>query len=542
MRERRQKGSHGRFAPVGRTGDSHPMLSRLQLASVGLVLSLASSASAEETTTPAPLTTSDVVASAAATEQAPPTWYTPSARNKHPWLTTIELGTTILGGLSWYWIDRERQVADWDYPGWESKLLFEEEIFIFDNNPFEVNYSWHTFAGGASHVLGRSNGMGVYESAAFGLGASLVWEYGIESRELISLNDILVTNTTGVAVGEFFHRLGQYAHSPNHEGPAWSALQWTLGLAHGVHAQWDKNLDEQPNLWPRFRFSYGMSTAGVSRQDGADAEEQTERHLLHNVAFDGSIVALENYMQPGSRSGFFKQANFTSFQLKLTTGDGSATHAYGDTVLAGWRSEDIPDEGDQDVGLAYNVGTSIGYRYHREGFGAWEDRLGGLHLPGLATDGQVLGEKWQLRWSGRAHLDLMGVNALSSQRWNDAHLDEDTGEVGKSILKNQGYYYGWGASTRASVELQVPIVTVGGGAFYGRYYSIEGYDRIRNELAYEVRGNDSFLDLEGWLRAKLMGRLYAEIRFGDHRRDGQLGEFFAEESMQRWSLEVGGAL
>ncbi|MFN0249635.1 MAG: DUF3943 domain-containing protein [Kofleriaceae bacterium] len=526
------------------------MLHHKELATAGILVLLASPALAQKPTASSaevesidPETLETKTSAVPAIQESTlvgPTWHTPAPPTSHPWLTLIELGATIAGGITWYWVDRDRQVADWDYPGWESKLLFKKEIFIFDNNPFMVNYSWHTFAGGASHILGRANGLNVWASTGLGLAASIVWEYGIESRELISLNDLLMTNTTGIAVGEFFHRLGQYSHYRRNDSPGWQAVRWTFGLAHGVHGQLDPSLHVEPKIWPHFDFSYGLTTATIARHDGAVVQDQ--ERLLHSLSFEGEFVALERYMQPGTRSGVFHQANFTRFHLKLTTGDGSATNAYGDTFLLGYRTESIPQKDIGAVGLAYNVGTSIGYLYHREGFGVWESRLGGLHVPGLATDGHVFGDSWKLRWRGRAHVDLMGVNSLSSQRWLDSYLDEDAGVVGKSIIKSDGYYYGWGASARANVELEFPIVTLGGNLFYGQYYSIEGFDRLRDELAYEIRGNDEFLDAEAWIRATVYKDFYAEVRYGDHRRDGQLAEFFANETMRDLTFKVGAAL
>jgi hypothetical protein len=136
----------------------------------------------------------------------------------------------------------------------------------------------------------------------------------------------------------------------------------------------------------------------------------------------------------------------------------------------------------------------------------------------------------------------MGVNSLSAKRWIQENLDEEAGVVGKSIIKNSGYYYAWGASAQAKVELELPVVTIGSSLFYGQYYSIEGYDRIRDELAYEIRGNDEILDVGAWLRASVYKDFYAEVRYGEHRRDGQLAEFFADETMRDVTFKIGAAL
>jgi len=479
---------------------------------------------------------------AEAAEQDPDNpWTTPDSPNTHYLLTSLELGATLAAGAAWYWLDRERQVADWDFPSWKSKLSFDRDIFIFDNNPFMVNYSWHAFAGTGSHVTGRANGLGMYQAAGMGFASSIVWEYGIESRELISLNDIIVTNTIGVAAGEFFHRLGQYAHAPGRTGAAWKVVQWTLGLPHAIHGKWDRSVEDTPTLWPSFRFSYGLSYLDGSSGDGAS--QRSDNRLMHSVAFDGTLVALEHYMQPGVRSGMFWKGNFTSFRARYSRANNfglGGAKVYSDTFLAGFRSENIPEEGAEEIGYEFNLGTSIGYRYQREKFGLWKDRLGGLHAPGLAVEGSVFGDAWRLRWRGRAHFDVMGVNAQASKRWNEANLDVDAGVIGKSILLNSGYYYAWGASATARVELELPIVTLGSNLFVGQYYSIEGYDRIRNEgLAFETRANDEFFDVEAWVRAPIYGGIDIELRASDQRRNGQLGDLFSKQSLRRYTLEVG---
>ncbi len=83
------------------------------------------------------------------------------------------------------------------------------------------------------------------------------------------------------------------------------------------------------------------------------------------------------------------------------------------------------------------------------------------------------------------------------------------------------------------------MITIGANIFFGQYYSIEGFDRIRDGLAYEVRANDEFFDAEAWLRTTVYKDFYGEVRYGEHRREGQLAEFFADETMRDWTFKVG---
>lgn len=444
----------------------------------------------------------------------------------------LELSATIGVGTTWYWVNEERQVADWDYPSWKEKLTFDTDIMIFDTNDFEVNYTWHTFAGGSSHLLGRSNGLSIGQSFAFGTLASVFWEYGIEARELISLNDLLMTNTTGLPTGEFFHRVAQYVNQ-GQEGLGWDAARWTLGVGHTAHAVIDgKPVAQDLALTPDVRWYYSLESADITRQDG-DAAEQTASSLQHTVGFDGRMVAFDGYMQPGSRQEWFGAANFTDFGISHSRGQGYATRANASTLLAGWRHQNIPEDG--SLGTTLNVATSVGYSYNREEYGIWQNRLAGLHAPGLAAEGELLGAGWTLRGDLNVSFDLMGINSQSWQQFKDERVDE----LGKSILQSTGYYYGYGASTRANASLEVSRFTLGASLFAGRYTSIEGYDREKATLEMEVAGDDDFFDYELSLSGDIYKQAYARARWGQVYRQGNLGTYSAEQSLSRANFELG---
>jgi hypothetical protein len=466
---------------------------------------------------------------------------------KHYLRNLLELSGVIAGGTTWYWVNRDRQVTDWDFPTWEEKLTFDDEIMIFDGNPFQTNYTWHTYAGGASHLLGRSNGLGMWESAAFGTGASLFWEYGIEAREKISVNDILMTNSTGLPTGEFFHRVGQYVNQ-GQEGFGWDVARWTVGLGHTAHSRLDKHKVAQDlTLTPDFRWYYSVDSLNFSRKDG-DAAAEDHDAVMHNIGFAGSIVALDNYLEPGQRSQFFGKANFTDFSLRFAQGDGSSTRAEGNSLIAGWHYEDVPTEGEGGFGKSINLGTSIGYLYHREQIGEWQDRLGGLHIPGPAIEGKVFGNGWKFEGKIRGNYDLVGVNALSWRQFRNERPDE----VGKFILKSSGYYYGFGPSLRVDGEFQISRFEIGGMLYVSKYDSIEGFERDLepfdsngepNEFAVpddmQAHGRDTFFDGEAYVRARVYDDAYLQFRFGRYLRKGTLNEYKAEEDMTRVNLEVG---
>jgi hypothetical protein len=106
-------------------------------------------------------------------------------------LPIVENFLAIGGGFTWYWIDRERQVADWDFPSIVDRLTFKE--WRYDANPFPINFAWHAFDGGQYHMFARSNDLDLLTTMAIGLGTSVLWEFFVEYREKVSINDVLFT-------------------------------------------------------------------------------------------------------------------------------------------------------------------------------------------------------------------------------------------------------------------------------------------------------------------------------------------------------------
>jgi hypothetical protein len=460
-----------------------------------------------------------------------PAWSDPSEPAPNRLRTAVEL-TLINGlGMTWYWIDRERQIADWDFPSWRDR--FSTSIFINDTNPFVTNFSWHLFGGSSYHLAGRSNDLGVFESALWGLWASLVWEYGVEYREKVDLNDIIFTTPAGMAAGEFFHWIGRYLQQAP-AGRGWDALRWTLGFPHTFHDHLDGRRGPRgPEISHHFRVSFGAATVSADRRDGSNRSEAQAR--LGHVRFEGALTVLDEPFPPGRAWRGFRQANFPSVKARLTMGSEGdrGSDFFADTMLAGWRRTDVAPAG--DVGTAVNLGTAVAVRYHRERYGVWRDRLGVVHLPGPAVDGEVRGRGWRLTGKARAHLDYGGVHAQSAPRWFQAHPDE----VGKSIIEKQGYYYAWGGSGRLQTELSTSWLALGGEIFYGRYRSQQGFDRHQAEVTIDQLVNDRFIDYELWLRGRLHRELFVELRGSGHHRQEQLEEFDAGGRLTRYSVELG---
>ncbi len=439
----------------------------------------------------------------------------------------LELGAVLGAGATWYWIERDRQVADWDFPSLRER--FTSDAYINDNNPFAINYAWHTLGGAYFHLAGRSNDLGLIESTLFGLGASLVWEYGIEFREKLSLNDMIVTTVAGVAAGEFLHWFGRLMQQRD-GGVGGDAARWSLGVFQTAHDTIDGRCGPRgPQIAASMRLSTGYAHASTERDNGGVTEGSAN---LAQVRFEGHLAAFSSYMRPGWRQSTFRDGNLTSLEASLAGGDGSSARFHADTMVFGWRNERVDPDGN---GLGFIVGTSVGARYQEEDFESWRDRFGAVHMPGFAVDAVARGRSWTARASARAHLDYAGIHAMSFDRWAAANPMER----GKSILAEQGYFYAWGASTRLAAELNASRFGLGVSMFHGRYRSQQGFDRVQEMLTVDQIANAKLTDVGLWLRGRLTKRTFVEYRRDSHYRTSDIEGVEGTNRARRRTIELG---
>tara|TARA_R110002096_G_scaffold16898_15_gene58250 strand:+ start:29567 stop:31012 length:1446 start_codon:yes stop_codon:yes gene_type:complete len=455
----------------------------------------------------------------------------PSEPEKHYLRTAVFEALALAGGTAWYWIDRERQVADWDFPSWSSRLT--TDVMRYDNNPFHVNFAWHAGNGSSFHLIGRANGLSLWESVGAGLLTSLVWEYALEYREKVSVNDLIFTTGSGLPMGEFLHVMGRFFHE-DERASQWAAARWTAGfpmaLSRALDGDAAPSLANAGPIWHTMHLGYelGVSSATVS-DDGAD-------HILHSVHIDGRFVRMPGYLETGVWSRRFTNAEFTRATLDASgASGGSAVKIFADTTLLGWYGQQM-HAGSEFLSNATMVGVSMAYRYRREQIGAWDDRVGVLHLPGLAADAHLSRGNVSLDASARVHADFAGVNALSNDEWNAAYPNE----VGKTVLRKMGYYYGYGGSVALAAELRYRSVFLGGSLWAARYSSDEGLDRTQEDLTVDQESSDQILDVEAHLRIEdLPHDLYVETRFESRQRDAKLEEFETSATLRRYTLGVG---
>jgi hypothetical protein len=111
----------------------------------------------------------------------------------------------LLEAIPWAF---DRYIGRYDYAFISMDTVRENfrRGFGYDPDTFEVNQSSHPYHGSLFFNAARENGYGFWESSAFALAGSLIWECCMENTRP-STNDLVNTTLGGMTRGEVAHRL-----------------------------------------------------------------------------------------------------------------------------------------------------------------------------------------------------------------------------------------------------------------------------------------------------------------------------------------------
>ena len=475
---------------------------------------------------------------------------------RYPGLRTFGELSIILGaGTVWYWVERDRNVVDWDIESWRQR--FSRESYRFDNNTFGMNFLGHTMSGAAYYGIARSNGLHVGYAFLAAFLTSFTWEFALEFKERVSLNDQTVTPSAGVAVGEGLHKLGRYLSGGRGRGRR--ALAWVLGPVHAIHDAKD-GVDRRVGPADEFGFSTIEGCVGEHcdwhrRFDlaigvaYARAEHEPGHHGWGELRGGLELGEIPGHLAPIDTRGAIGDAPLARLSFRLATGGESPVFELdSETLLGGYRHQRLAPNPDGRLrGHAVLVGTSVAYLYRNESLGWWTDRFGMLSLPGLAFElhlaakGSGRTRRLGLEIRGRVNGDFTGIHSGPWATWSAENL----GARAKTILMREGYWYGWGASFRLDAELTSPHTALGGRILHGRYRSQEGLDRSQERVEIDVVGTEMVLDTDVYFRAGPFGPgpegtgLYAELAFERRGRGGRIEGVRETRSMSRGVLRLG---
>ncbi len=202
--------------------------------------------------------------------------------------------------------------------------------FTFDRDEFNMNQASHPFHGSLYFNAARSNGYGYWESGAFTLAGSFLWECCMENTSP-AINDIVNTTLGGMSRGEMAHRLGVMLRDNTASGFSrfWRELSGAIvdpmgGFNRLVHGEMTRQFANPDERFPS-RFSV-VGDLGY-RHIGAGAADPDQGIIslsaVYGDAFAGEI-----------------RKPFDTFWLEADVSSTGVSRVEGRGVLRGWELSD----------------------------------------------------------------------------------------------------------------------------------------------------------------------------------------------------------
>lgn len=473
-------------------------------------------------------------------------WFGPDRYRPDYARAAVENAVTMIFEVAIYWYDPAINVVDWQFPDLDSKLSSSEAV-RFDDNLLRTNYVFHPVAGSAHYLFTRVNGFGIPGSFAVAAGSSAAYELLFEWRELVSVNDLIVTPFGGMAMGEFFHQLNNYLNS---EPPAvktdvraspGAVARGAAASTFGIFRRTHDELDD-----PRPPLRAPPDNLGFSSAYGHEFRLHAEQSVVENgharsaemYGFRSAleIAAMPGFLRPGRFGLWFTNGNFTSFDLRIGFNRVSRENEMVfDSHLAGWYSQEIASRGGHLRGHAFETALASGLVYADRKWIGKRDEYGIVHFPHPVQRAWLFFGPARLELATDVSADFASVHSASYGLYAERFGTEGT----KSSLIRHSYVHSWGASLGASAALELDAFELGGSARFGHYESIDGIERTQDEVVNETHGVEKILDLRAHMQLEpKSSSVSARLEYRATRRDSRLADDFRQSSTFS-SLTVG---
>lgn len=406
-----------------------------------------------------------------------------------------------------YWINYAKYIEDWQFHlSWKDQKtrFFSFEHVRFDSNNFSLNWT-HGFAGVLYYSTARTNNLSWPQSFLFSLTGSLWWEYVAEWREVISVNDVIITSVGGYAAGEPWYQLGKYFtgrkgffnHVMSFVHPMMKLNYW-LDRKNGNYP----SLGPDPG-WHNFRFLTGV----VNMPYSSISSSADNRNGVF-AGFRSEFIHVPEYGKMGESSRMIKDILSSEYNAEFTLRSGKLEETdFSSRVTGlGYYEQKI---GEDKTGYAFSVGMTsaftlfrkksvwfldsdsvtakTNYDLHLDEPRNFRDKLCVVSIFGPAFDYTSFLPNSRVRFIMDATLDFGLISSFALNKYSENHPVEGM----KTTLLYYGYYYGLGTTVRTGLTYSRPEFEFQGLLTYQTYGSLDGRDRFQTEITNDVHAKDS---------------------------------------------------
>ncbi len=396
-----------------------------------------------------------------------------------------------------YWIERKDNPRAWDY-----SLNLKDQLartypgnWSFDANCFDYNLG-HTWAGSLYYQIARTNHLGMLGSSLFTLAGSFYWEYIVEWRNAVSINDMVYTTLGGIYLGEAWFKLGDALDSlPGVRGQVLGFLNPILKFNRWLDSKGSRGQVSDP-VYGGVAFDLALGARTLEHQGEED------RATGVYVAVGAQCFDEPEYGHPAHIERTFFGSFFSEIMFDMTLGSGGQDEINFDSkILVLGNFHQALDE---DLkGFNYTAGLGAAFSLFQRKTSAYydscavkvrrgddlkleeprdfRDKIAAVHILGPMFDGMLYSEWGRFRLRVDAFLDLALVNAYALNQYSQ---DQDILGIWNTLL-HYGYYYAWGGTGSAELTWGSGGLEGGVRGRYQAYRSLKNTERFPSDVTHK---------------------------------------------------------
>lgn len=457
----------------------------------------------------------------------------------------LEISIFLGAGAVGYLIFKDQMKGDFDFDNNSikdfSRRLFTTEQWKFDDNSIFLNWG-HVYAGVSYHQVARMNGFSSYESFLITLASSSIWEYFIEYREVVSINDQIMTGVGGSILGEVMYQisdmLSRRVKSPL--GKILAAYFRPVGLV-------DKFFDSKNIAMGKKRFnSLGLKRDNYEKFDIVTGIKRVEQSNGNSFTLAEVGLAAEMINLPMATEGKVNKLVMDTVAVELVQKMGLSEegvrdyYSFAKVIVAGYFSKNIgKDAKGRKQGYTMIVGPAMATEYKSSGVKHADDFYAVVNVVGASLDVTFFAANQKFRFA----FDVYGDFAFVRPYKTNEYLENGNGfEGSKSTLSKENYYVSKGVSLRAkSIYHPTEYFGMGVEAVQHDFTSLDEGERDRHaeNVNRNLDLNDNASSVKVWVSYRISQRARINASIESNFRTGSISEYFADETATIDTLSTG---
>ncbi|MCL1141851.1 DUF3943 domain-containing protein [Shewanella gaetbuli] len=400
------------------------------------------------------------------------TSFSPAEKN---WLgASLELSTWLILGTGLYSASSESMKDDFDYEieGDAAKYFYQRltsnDSWKYDDNALGMNWG-HAYAGAIYHQSFRNNGFNYYESVAGTFVASTIWEVFAEYKEVVSINDQIVTTWGGAVLGESFYQLADMLHTK--EGWLPTAFAWVFNPADTVKRWAGYGKDS--------RFDRSKSVDIFNLYTGVLHSQKTASDYSVTSMLLGMEARIDN--RKGKTDGFVSTPSLVDMNMEAGISQNGIEdwQMHTQVWLGGYKGHSASNHLATDWAHSFYFGPSTAMEYTSLGTDADEDFYAVVNLLGLSAAANWHNQYINIEFKS----DIFGDFSMVKPFATTDYLAQGRNFWGtKSVIWEGDYGYAWGHTFNLSFNINIDHVTFGMKLKSQRWDSLDDKDMERVAL------------------------------------------------------------